>query len=146
MTDSRNRAVPMDDATFARLWNNHAIPTKAIALHLGISRSGVSWRARNLGLPPRTKLRKTRIKDKALFVRLWDAGVSVKEIANHFGLKSHSRVCHCRASLGLDPRARGAKGGFPPNTPIAEVLDVDAALLAMMARDPAASRAGRGRQ
>lgn len=136
----------LTEAQFARLWNNHKIPTNAIAAYLGVSRAAVSWRARNRGLPARTKLRKTKVSqdDRPLLRHLWMSGVATAEIAAHFGLKSHGCTSAIARKMGLPIRVKGGSGGaggWPRNTPIAVALaawvDADNKLLAAMKADAA---------
>lgn len=147
MTSTRNRSLPLSDEKFAKLWNNHAIPTKAIALYLGVTRSGVSCRAMSLGLAPRTKLRRQVVLNYDLFAHLWAERVSAEDIAKHFGLKSPACVRALRHARGLPKRMKGGKGGsggWARNTPLAAALasygDRDSALLKLMQEDPAARR------
>ena len=98
-----------DDDTFARLWNCHAIPTGQIARALGVTRQAVSDRAHRMGLPGRDKLRRTKVRRDELR-DLWLAGVASKDIARHFGLKSHTCVSNAVGRAGL-PRRRRGKGG-----------------------------------
>lgn len=146
MTAAKPTLTP---AQFAALWNDHDIPTKAIAAYLGITRQAVSWRARREALPGRDKLRKSKVKkrDCALFSHLWAANVSVAEIAEHFGLKSHGCAGVVAGHLGLPRRMKGGAGGaggYRRNTPIAVALeawlDADAKLLAALQADPTTKR------
>ena len=107
-----SRGKPFNREIFARLWNDHSIPTKRIAAALGLSRQGVSHRARRMGLPHRTKVRK-RLHDPQLLKELWLFGVSSKEIAEHFGMAHHACACRAARKLGLPKRTRGkGKGGL----------------------------------
>lgn len=145
MTEKRT----LTPAQFEVLWNDHNIPTKAIAAYLGVTRSAVSWRAHNAGLLSREKFRKTKVKkkDHGLFRHLWERGVSTAEIATHFGLKSPGCVSVLAGHLNLIRRVKGGtggSGGWPKNTPIAvalaDWLDADAKLLAAMQASPTTQR------
>jgi len=133
--------VSLNLAAFARLWNNHDIPTNRIAAAMGITRQAVSWRAHRMGLPCRGKLRVKKHKP-GLLTELWLAGVSSKEIAAHFGMASHSSAIKAAKDLGLPHRERGPaghmNGGWKANLPIAEFWDQRAA--AAMAEAAAETR------
>lgn len=100
----------MDDATFARLWACTSIGTAEIAAALGVTRQAVSWRARAMGLPARTRLRR-KLSDDAEFRRLWAAGISIAEIARHFGYAHRSSVWQVVRRLGLPARQRASGAG-----------------------------------
>lgn len=114
-----------DRAIFARLWNDHSIPTKRIAEAMGISRAGVSWHAHKMGLPSRAKLR-TRKHEPDLLREMWAAGVSTADIAKHFGMAHQACAVQAARNLGLPHRERGPSGkmngGWPKNKPLAEFL------------------------
>lgn len=99
----------VDPDAFAQAWNSHAIPTDRIASVLGVTRQAVSDRAQRMGLPSRAKLRKSKVRRDELRA-LWLAGVCLKDIAAHFGLKSHSCVTHAVRMAGLPRRVRGRGG------------------------------------
>lgn len=134
--------MKIDHEAFARVWNNHKISTQRIADTLGVTRAAVSWRAHHMGLPTRAKLRRRKA-DPELLRRLWLAGVSAKEIAQHFGMSHHSCAVTAARKLGLPRRERGPagrmNGGWKANLPIAEFWDQQAA--AAMAEDAARTRA-----
>ena len=96
--------------TLAPIWGRHDIPIRVMADALGVSRQAVSQRARALGLPSREKVRIKLSRDDE-FRRLWLAGVSTKDIAAHFGYRSHSCITVRRRGLGLPPRTRSKGGG-----------------------------------
>lgn len=94
------------------LWSRLDIPTKRIAEALGVTRSGLSHKCiRSLGLPPRTG-NKTPMKrgDDALFKRMWEAGVAVEDMRQHFGYAKSGAVTTRRRALGLPPRERSSNG------------------------------------
>lgn len=99
----------VDPATFARLWNCHRISTEEIAQWMGVTRQAVGDRARRMGLPSRAKVRKQLVRNDELR-ELWLAGVATKDIAQYFGLASHSCVSRAVLLAGLPRRERG-KGG-----------------------------------
>ncbi|KPQ06182.1 MAG: putative transcriptional regulator [Rhodobacteraceae bacterium HLUCCA12] len=116
----------LDAEDFARLWNCHSIPTAEIARALGVTRQAISDRAQRMGLPSRAKLRKTLIRRDELR-ELWLAGVSLRDIARHFGLASPSCVTHAARNAGLPrrQRSRGGKtrGGWVGTISMAEFAD-----------------------
>ena len=140
-------ASKMNREVFAALWNNHSVPTKAIADAMGITHQGVSWHAKRMGLPSRAKLRR-RLYEPELFTAMWHAGVASAEIAKHFGMAYHSCAITAARALGLPYRKRGASGklngGWLPtitaddffNNRAQEAL---ASLLAASARETAAA-------
>lgn len=99
----------VDPETFARLWNCHRISTEEIAQWMGVTRQAVGDRARRMGLPSRAKVRKQLVRNDELR-ELWLAGDAAKDIAEYFGLASHSCVSRAVLLAGLPRRKRG-KGG-----------------------------------
>lgn len=98
-------------ATVRRLWLDTSIRTEDAAAELGITRQGLSDMARRLGLPSRAKnygLQKRG--SDADFRHMWLAGVSVEDLARHFGYVDHRGVCQRRRMMGLPARTRGGKG------------------------------------
>ncbi len=100
----------VDAETFARLWNCHRISTDEIAQWLGMTRQGVSWRARAMGLPSRVKVRRKLTRDAELR-ELWMAGVSTRDIAAHFGMAERSCASRAARLAGLPGRTRGNGDG-----------------------------------
>lgn len=96
-------------------WSRLDIPTKRIAEALGVTRSGLSYKARSLGLPPRTgnKLPCTKLSE-AEFKRLWMSGATCKEIMEAGGYADQGAVSTRRRNLGLPPRKR-VKGTKKPS-------------------------------
>ena len=115
----------MNKEAFIAAWNNHKIPTARIAEALGVSRAAVSWRAHNMGLPTREKVRRKK-HDPALLAEMWMAGVSAKEIAEYFGMAHHACASTAAKKQGLPKRERGAagyrNGGWKANLPISLFL------------------------
>ncbi len=93
------------------LWSRLDIPTERIAKALGVTRAGLSYKARALGLPPRTGNQECNklLSDEA-FKRMWAAGVSSTDMAKVGGYSHRSAIGHRRVLLGLPARTRG-KGG-----------------------------------
>lgn len=116
---------------FAQLWANPNIPTKRIADAMGITRQGVSWHAKHMGLPSRAKLR-LRKHDPALLAEMWLAGVSSAQIAAHFGMAHHSSAINAARKAGLPHRKRGPSG--KKNGGWVENLPIEAFFLARTAR------------
>lgn len=99
----------MNREVFAKLWNNHDIPTKRIADAMGITRQGVSWHAKRMGLPSRGKVR-WRLAEPDLLTEMWIAGVAAREIAAHFGMSNPSCAVNAAKNMGLPRRQRGPSG------------------------------------
>lgn len=121
----------INEQAFAALWNNYAVPIERIAGAMGLSHSGVRWHARRIGLPLRPRGNRPKY-DPSLLAKLWMAGVSSAEIANHFGLKNRSCVGAAAHKLGLPKREKGGRsgrrnGGWKRCTPMSEVIDQMAA-------------------
>ncbi len=111
---------------FARLWNDHRVPTARIAATMGVTRQAVSWHAHHMGLPSREKLRK-RKSDPALLSEMWLAGVRSADIARHFGMAHHSCAVTAAKKLGLPGRKRGPSGwmngGWESNITLEQFLE-----------------------
>lgn len=116
-----------NEAAFIALWNNHSVPVQRIAAAMGITRQGVSWRARSLGLPSRAKVR-ARKADPDLLRDMWLAGVASAEIARHFGMASGDSAATAARMLGLPRRKRGPSGrmngGWLPTITVAEFFEM----------------------
>ena len=128
---AHSRRKGFNAEAFAALWNNPKVLTERIAQAMGMTRAGVSWRARQMGLPSRGHLRH-KLHDPVVLTRLWNAGVSTAEIAAHFGMAHPSCASRAALALGLAPRQRGASGkkngGWPASTPLRDVLETEKAL------------------
>ena len=98
-----------DDATFARLWSCLTITTDEIAASVGVTRQAVGYRAKRMGLPPRSKNRRRKAAPNEL-AEMWRAGVRCADIARHFGMAHGACVSTAARKLGLPPRVRGAAG------------------------------------
>jgi len=106
---------------FVAAWNNHSIPVKRIAAALGVTHQAVSDRAHRMGLPTRAHVRMLK-HDPALLREMWLAGVSVREIAAHFGMSHPSCASTAVRKAKLPKRERGPSGrlngGWIANLPI----------------------------
>jgi hypothetical protein len=109
MTSPADPWARCDRATFARMWRCHRITTQEIADFLGVSRQAVTDRARRMGLPLRTKVRRKLRRDDELR-SMWLAGVNCSDMARHFGFAHRSCVTKAAADLGLPRRKRGGGG------------------------------------
>lgn len=107
MSDQPTTVIDAEEA-FRLAWCNHAIPTKAIAEAMGITRQAVSWRAHHRGLPSRAKIMAKA--DDETFSRMWLAGVRSSDIARHFGYTFPQYVRARRVRLGLPKRERSRDG------------------------------------
>ncbi|MBV7408742.1 hypothetical protein [Maritimibacter sp. DP1N21-5] len=111
------------------LWSRLDIPTERIAAALGVTRAGLSWKAKALGLSPRTGNREsTKRVDDQTFTRMWLAGVSTQDMATFCGYRrAHTVTCRRRA-LGLPARKRGRsgqKGGWLSTISAAEYHEME---------------------
>lgn len=89
------------------LWSRLDIPTKRIASALGVSRAGLSYKARSLGLPPRTGNKETCKKcPDEVFKSMYQSGVSLQDIAERCGYTRRQSVTQRRVMMGLPPRGR----------------------------------------
>ncbi|MFY0309652.1 hypothetical protein ACFMBG_07115 [Leisingera sp. D0M16] len=116
--------------TLAPLWNRHDIPTERIAAALGVTRQGLSYKAKTLGLSSRAKVRK-RLVDDETFTRMWNAGVCSTEMAEHFGYTHRSAIGTRRRNLGLPARTRGRggtnHGGWQQTISLAQFFEAELA-------------------
>lgn len=112
------------------LWLRHDIPTERIASALGVTRQGLSYKARSLVLPSREKNRK-RLVDDDTFTRMWMAGVSSTEMAEHFGYSCRSAITARRRLLKLPARTRGRggknAGGWQETITLAQFAEMELA-------------------
>lgn len=118
--------------TLEPIWMRYEIPTARIASTLGVTRQGLSYKAKSLGLPPRTGNQRPNQKiDDDTFRRMWLAGVNSVEMAQHFGYAHKSAVGHRRVLLGLPPRtrSRGGKnsGGWTETITLAQFAEMELA-------------------
>lgn len=118
--------------TLEPLWSRLDIPTERIAAALGVTRQGLSWKAKTLGLPPRTLNRAPQKKlDDELFARMWMAGVSSTDMARHFGYAGRGALSKRRVLLGLPGRTRkrGCRkhGGWAETISLTQFLEMEMA-------------------
>lgn len=96
----------------APLWSRMDIPTERIAEALGVTRQGLSWKAKALGLPPRAgNQAPCKRGSDDLFRRMWLAGVSSSDMARYFGYARTGGVTTRRRMMGLPPRTRSRGTG-----------------------------------
>lgn len=89
-------------------WLRVDIPTKRIAGAIGITRQGLSYRARKMGLPSRAgNQASNRRGDDDLFCRMWTFGVHTGDMAEHFGYAYAACVSVRRRNMGLSARPKG---------------------------------------
>lgn len=86
----------------APIWARKDIPLSKMAEVLGVTPQALSYKARSLGLPPRSK-----IMSDARFRALWLAGVRTAEIAAEAGYCGCEPVIKRRCRMGLPSRGRG---------------------------------------
>jgi len=112
----------------APVWMRHYIPTEVIASRLGVTRQGLSWKAKSLGLPSRAKNR-MKFSDDETFTRMWMAGVSTAEMAKAFGYRHPQSITTRRRALGLPARMKsgGGKGGWGATISLAEFHEIQLA-------------------
>jgi len=116
------------------LWSRLDIPTEKVAAALGVTRAGLSYKARALGLPPRTGNKECmKLLDDATFTRMWMAGVSSTDMAAAGGYSHRSAIGHRRVLLGLPARTRGRggknHGGWHQTISIAQFYEMEMARL-----------------
>lgn len=125
-----------DRDVFAKLWASK-VPTARIAEAIGISRQGVIWHAKRMGLAPRVSAR-SRTKPKVrenphIFIEMWEQGVSTASMAEYFGYSHSASVSVQARAMGLPRRRKGlptnkrehgaaCKGGYPPTITAAEFV------------------------
>lgn len=112
------------------LWFRHTVSLDRIAAALGVTRQGLIYKARTLGLPPRGKNRKPQTKGPDdLFREMWLAGVHTEEMAAYFGYSCRSAVSMRAGKLGLPRRTRTTKrtkgrvGGWVETTSLVQFLE-----------------------
>ena len=112
------------------VWMRHDIPIKVIAARLGVTRQGLSNKAKSLGLPSRAKNRPKYVDDET-FTRMWLAGVMKKEMADAFGYYGPAAIGARRTLLGLPARKRergtGNFGGWPKTITITQFYEQELA-------------------
>ena len=108
---THHKRIP--EAAIRRAWLDLSTPTHVSAARLGLSRQGLSHRAKTMGLPPRAKAGCDMQKkcSDAEFRRLWGMGVPVVVMARLLGYCTHQAITVRRIALGLPPRTRGRGKG-----------------------------------
>lgn len=102
----------LDRAALEPVWNTRTISMDRIAAVLGVSRQGLSYRAKAMGLPSRAGNYDGQKKcPDDLFQRMWMAGVSLQEIADYCGYSARQNVTQRRRNMGLPARTRGNDTG-----------------------------------
>jgi hypothetical protein len=103
---SRHHAVG-DDAIRA-VWGDESLRREEMEARLGLAQSCIWKRAKAMGLPPRKRHRKGYpVFDRALFRRMWLAGVSAAEIGREIG-RHRTVVNDIAATMGFAPRPHGS--------------------------------------
>lgn len=140
-TSHRGRTGPkplkrLTAEALAPIWSRLDVPTTRIAERLGVSASGLVWKARALGLPPRPHAGARVCKcPPDLFRRMWLAGVWGSEIAQAFGYAGAESVSKRARDLGLpsrvrskgrEARVRGARGGWVGGMTLVEFRELEA--------------------
>ncbi len=88
------------------VWMRNDIPTKVIAARLGVTRQGLSYKAHSLGLPSRFGNKDCCKKcPDDVFRRMYQAGVSLQDIANECGYTRRQSVTQRRKMMGLPARS-----------------------------------------
>jgi hypothetical protein len=81
------------------------ITLRQIGETLGVTPQAVSYHARKLGIPVRGMNSEPEKKcSDEDFRRLWEAGVSIKDMAEAFGYSCAQNVTQRRMMMGLEPR------------------------------------------
>lgn len=104
------RVVRAKSADIERAWCNTELLLPDAAANLGMSIDCLQDRAAALGLPSRRTGRREIIRphQEAEFRVIWRAGVSARQIGDHFGC-SYFAVVNTAARLGLNMRGAGFK-------------------------------------
>lgn len=93
------------------VWSRKSIPVQKIADQFGCTPQAIISKAKNFGLPPRTKC-KEHLKNGTdeEFAKMWNANVSTKDMATHFGYSCGASVSNRAKRMGLPIRTRGKSG------------------------------------
>lgn len=107
------------------LWSRLDIPIEVVAERLGVSRTGLSSKAKSLGLPSRVSNRAKKVDDET-FRAMWEANVAIREMADYLGYAQHQGVTQRARHMGLPMRQRtgGSPSGWPPSITIAQFLEL----------------------
>lgn len=104
----RNTGRTVTLAEFRRMWEDLSISVAQIGQRLGISQQGVTQRAKSRGLPPRPKRGAKPACDPAKLRRLYDADLSMKDIAAGLGCDRKTVHNYC-VRLNLARRGSGRR-------------------------------------
>jgi hypothetical protein len=100
------RKTVSDDAIRA-VWGDESLRREEMEARLGLAQSCIWQRAKALGLPPRKRCRKGYAPfDRALFRRMWLAGVSAPEIGREIG-RHRTVVNDIATAMGFPSRPHG---------------------------------------
>lgn len=128
------RIVRAGAAEVRRLWADQERTLPQAAAALGMSVDALQARAVRMQLPPRKEGRREVIRPRheGEFRAMWIAGISARQIGEHFGC-SYFAVVNTAKRLGLP--ARGAK--WRPKMTKAEFLEIrlSVAMSAFVARE-----------
>lgn len=98
----------ISNAAIRRAWMDFSLTGEQAAAQAGLSRVNLWLRARAMGLPPRGKGGRPFVFTEPEFSEMWRAGVSVADIARHFG-GAASAVGQAARRRGLPPRQTGRR-------------------------------------
>jgi hypothetical protein len=111
--NTAHRGNLVSEARFRALWNDHSITAADIGRMLDISAQAVKCRAATRGLPHRPGgAGRNRKIEPVLFRAMWDANVSPREIAAHFGV--HPQCVSQRARAWRFPKRKCYKHSVVP--------------------------------
>jgi len=87
------------------VWSHPNITATKIAETLGVTRQGISYKAKSLGLDPKPQYNgpTPKVSDE-VFTEMWNIGLSSADIAKLVGYKNPRTVLNRRAKLGLAAR------------------------------------------
>lgn len=97
----------INNAAFAKAWNNPDLTTDDIAAMFGVYRTSVSTMGQRRGLPPRKTGAKPKLAAEP-FTSMWLAGVSAQQIADTLGITRNHTGTYARR-LGLPKRQQGTR-------------------------------------
>lgn len=122
------------------LWSRLDIPTRRIAKVLGVTRAGLSSKARALGLPSRVGNKEPmKLMTDETFTRMWMAGVKIADMARVGGYAQPTAIGQRRILLGLPARSRaqgtGNKGGWAESISLSEFNEIEMARIMKESHD-----------
>lgn len=99
------------------LWDRREISLARIGKALGVSRQAVAWQGRKFGFDSRAGNYKGQKKGTDEdFIRLWEAGVSLKAMRDYCGYSLTQNVSQRARMLGLKGRFREDGKAYPALT------------------------------